>query len=127
MISNNLSILLAERKIKITRVAKDTGISRSTITSIAQKDSKMIQMDTIDTLCRYLNVTPHDFFEFIPINFEINVFPREGTFHLINNTDKLTLKRFAFDLYIDVQEKNNKETLSLSGEWDSDFNLNTLW
>ncbi|EMB9041042.1 helix-turn-helix transcriptional regulator, partial [Listeria monocytogenes] len=35
MIHNNLSVLLAERNIKITRVAKDTGISRSTITAIA--------------------------------------------------------------------------------------------
>ncbi|EAC9719862.1 XRE family transcriptional regulator [Listeria monocytogenes] len=127
MISNNLSILLAERKIKITRVAKDTGISRSTITSIAQNDSKMIQMETIDTLCRYLNVTPHDFFEFVPINIELNVFPKEGTFRVLNNTNKLVLKRYAFDLYIDVQEKNVKETLSLSGEWCSEFDLNTLW
>ncbi|EAF6966384.1 XRE family transcriptional regulator, partial [Listeria monocytogenes] len=85
MIHNNLSVLLAERNIKITRVAKDTGISRSTITAIAQNDSKMIQMETIDTLCRYLNISPQDFFEFVPINIEINVFPKENNFILTYN------------------------------------------
>ncbi|EFS0529378.1 helix-turn-helix domain-containing protein [Listeria seeligeri] len=127
MIHNNLSVLLAERNIKITRVAKDTGISRSTITAIAQNDSKMIQMETIDTLCRYLNISPQDFFEFVPINIEINVFPKENNFILTYNYGDPILNYYAFDLYIDVQVENTKETFSLSGERDTDFKLNNLY
>ncbi|MBC1728681.1 helix-turn-helix transcriptional regulator [Listeria seeligeri] len=127
MIHNNLSVLLAERNIKITRVAKDTGISRSTITAIAQNDSKMIQMETIDTLCRYLNISPQDFFEFVPINIEINVFPKENNLILTYNSGDPILHYYAFDLYIDVQVENTKETFSLSGEGETDFKLNELY
>ncbi|HGX1670112.1 helix-turn-helix domain-containing protein [Listeria seeligeri] len=127
MIHNNLSVLLAERNIKITRVAKDTGISRSTITAIAQNDSKMIQMETIDTLCRYLNISPQDFFEFVPINIDINVFPKETTFDMTYSLGNPILHNYAFDLYIDVQVENTKETFSLSGEGEPEFKLNGLY
>ncbi|PLA80856.1 hypothetical protein CYR81_06920 [Enterococcus faecalis] len=68
MIRNNLSLLLTERNLKITRVANDTGISRTTLTALNQNDNKMIQMDTINTLCKYLKITPCDFFEYTPID-----------------------------------------------------------
>ncbi|MGL9815800.1 helix-turn-helix domain-containing protein [Enterococcus sp. DIV0098] len=68
MIRNNLSLLLTERNLKITRVANDTGISRTTLTALNQNDNKMIQMDTINSLCKYLKVTPCDFFEYSPID-----------------------------------------------------------
>ncbi|MHC5373109.1 helix-turn-helix domain-containing protein [Enterococcus sp. LJL120] len=68
MIRNNLSLLLTERNLKITHVANDTGISRTTLTALNQNDNKMIQMDTINTLCKYLKVTPCDFFEYSPID-----------------------------------------------------------
>lgn len=74
MIRNRLSVLLAERNLKITRVAKDTGIARSTITSISQNDVKMIQLETINTLCIYLGVTPCEFFEFSEYDVKFSVF-----------------------------------------------------
>ncbi|WP_203269487.1 helix-turn-helix domain-containing protein [Streptococcus uberis] len=70
MIKNRLAILLAERQLKITKVAKDTGISRNTITSTVQNDGTMIKLDTIETLCNYLNIEPKDFFEYSPFNFK---------------------------------------------------------
>lgn len=76
MIRNNLAILLAERSLKITRVANDTGISRNTITSTAQNDGKMIQLETINKLCQYLEIQPDQFFEYLPFdifgNFSLN-------------------------------------------------------
>lgn len=68
MIRNRLAALMGERGLKITRVAKDTGISRNTITSISQNDSEMIRMETINTLCKYLGVTPCEFYEYEPID-----------------------------------------------------------
>lgn len=72
MIHNNLSVLMAKRNVKASRVSAETGISRSTLNSISNNSSKMIQMETINTLCSYLKVEPNDFFSFSPIDFSFN-------------------------------------------------------
>ena len=46
MIACNLSVLLAERNLKISQVSKATGISRTTLTSLALNNAKGIQFDT---------------------------------------------------------------------------------
>ena len=56
MIKVNLAVLLAERNIKISELAKHTGISRTTLTSLYYNQSKGIQFDTLDVLCTYLKV-----------------------------------------------------------------------
>lgn len=126
MIRNNLSILLAERNLKITRVAKDTGISRSTITAIAQNDSKMIQMDTIDILCRYLKITPERFFDFLPLSVEVSTYSKDDEFRINYEKGRLSLIQYTFDIYIDVYFSNSKNTFSLSGEWLGDYDLTEL-
>lgn len=68
MIRNKLAVLMAERQLKITKIANDTNISRTTLTALAQNESKMIQNDTINTICKYLKITPCDFFEYSPID-----------------------------------------------------------
>ena len=68
MIRNNLSLLLTERNLKITKVSNDTNISRTTLTALNQNDNKMIQMETINTLCKYLKITHCEFFEYTPID-----------------------------------------------------------
>lgn len=62
MIKCNLAVLLAERNIKISDLARKTGISRTTITALFYNQSKGIQFDTFDTLCTFLKVTPNDLF-----------------------------------------------------------------
>lgn len=68
MIKNNLAILMAERNLKASKISAETGISRSTLNSISTNSSKMIQLETINSLCQYLDVTPNDFFDFIPFD-----------------------------------------------------------
>ena len=58
MIKNNFNELMAQKKLKITRVSNDTGISRPTLTSLTRGESKGIQYDTLNTLCNYFNITP---------------------------------------------------------------------
>ena len=67
MIHCNLSVLLAERRIRISKVAADTGISRTTLTALAQNDSKGIQLNTLNTLCIYLGISPGELFAFSPV------------------------------------------------------------
>lgn len=69
MIISNLRIRLAERGYNVTKVSKDTGVSRTTISSLADGQAKGVQLDTINTLCTYLEITPQDLFDFYPADF----------------------------------------------------------
>lgn len=71
MIICNLNTLLAERNLKITKVAKDTGISRTTLTSLANNYSQGIQFETLNTLCMYLDIKPENFFEYVYFNISV--------------------------------------------------------
>lgn len=74
MIRNRLAELLSERQLKISRVANEIpNLSRNTITSTAQNSGKMIQLETINSLCKYLGITPGEFFEYIPYDIEVAV------------------------------------------------------
>lgn len=71
MIRCNLAILLAERNLKITKVSSDTGISRTTLTSLANNRSQGIQFDTINTLCNYLRVSPFQLISYVSTDIKI--------------------------------------------------------
>ncbi|WP_054949193.1 helix-turn-helix domain-containing protein [Numidum massiliense] len=47
-------------------VVRLCGVSRNTVTSLAANATKRIDYDTIDGLCRGLNVTPADLIEYVP-------------------------------------------------------------
>lgn len=68
MIFNRLKILLSERELSITQVAKDTGLSRTTLTYMIQNNSKGIQLATLNQLCQYLHVQPKDLLEYYPFD-----------------------------------------------------------
>lgn len=74
MIRNRLAELLAERGLKISRVAAEIpNLSRNTITSTSQNSGKMIQLETINSLCQYLGISPTDFFEYLPFDVKCDV------------------------------------------------------
>jgi putative transcriptional regulator len=56
MIRCNLGRLLGERKLKISDVARDTGINRGTLTRLYQETAERVDMDALDKLCVYLGV-----------------------------------------------------------------------
>ena len=71
MIDSNLAVLLAERNLKITKVSRDTGISRTTLTALCYDHTAGIKFDTLNTLCQYLNVTPTQFFNYTQYDYEV--------------------------------------------------------
>ncbi|MCD8050142.1 MAG: helix-turn-helix transcriptional regulator [Clostridiales bacterium] len=71
MIHCNLSVLLAERRLKISRVAADTGISRTTLTALAYNNCQGIQMNTLNSLCMYLDITPDQLLSFAPVDVSV--------------------------------------------------------
>jgi len=56
MIKVNLAVKMAERKIKINELSKRSGISRPTLTSLYYERSKGIEFDTLERLCRALDI-----------------------------------------------------------------------
>lgn len=123
MIRNRLASILADRNIKITKVAKDTGISRNTITATAQNDGKMIQLETINSLCRYLAINPGDFFEYIPFDIIPVVYVESSDYIFSNNgydeelhENKLSVYS-VLDIYLEVyEESGTKKTFDLTAK-----------
>lgn len=116
MVRCNLSVLLAEQNIKITKVSNDTGISRTTLTSLSNNYSQGIQFDTLNTLCTYLNVKPDELIAYIPI--DINIIG--VTVHIADISNVLFGEDDAIDcseyciIDIELIENNQKYTYQLN-------------
>jgi putative transcriptional regulator len=54
MLRIRLSTLLGERRLRISDVARDTGINRGTLTRLYYESTERIDIDTLDRLCGYL-------------------------------------------------------------------------
>ena len=65
MIKCHLSKLMGERKLKISDVARDTGLHRNTITLLYQETATRVDLEAIDTLCRYFGVAVGELLEYI--------------------------------------------------------------
>lgn len=99
LIINKLALILAQKRIKITQVAKDTGLSRTTLTTLSQNKSKRIDNETLNSLCNYLRISPNTFFEYTPLDFEIE-----------SSIDNITSKIDPVD---GIEEKNGIVNLDL--------------
>lgn len=56
MIRCNFARLLGERKLKISDVARDTGINRGTLTRLYYETTERVELDVLDKLCDYFKV-----------------------------------------------------------------------
>ena len=56
MISCNFARLLGERKLKISDVARDTGINRGTLTRLYYETAERIELEVLDKLCDYFGI-----------------------------------------------------------------------
>lgn len=112
MIRNKLAELLAERKLKISRVAAQLpNLSRNTITSTASNKGKMIQLETINTLCQYLDISPSDFFEYLPFDVSCDVsISKNETSCSDENMENIQIKQHSieFDFFIKLETVNDK-------------------
>ena len=102
MIKNNFNELMAQKKLKITRVSNDTGISRPTLTTLTRDGGKGIQYDTLNTLCNYFNITPGEFFDYIPYEFTIRIIDSENEENDVFNNDILSFNIKNYELFINV-------------------------
>ena len=63
MIKCNLSRLMGEKKLKISDVAKDTGINRGTITRLYHETAVRVDFEVLEKLCVYLECEVSDLLE----------------------------------------------------------------
>lgn len=51
---------MGERKLKISDVARDTGLHRNTITLLYQETANRVDLDAIEVLCKYFGIQVGD-------------------------------------------------------------------
>ena len=71
MIRNRLNELMKIKKVRVKDLNEQLGISRATLVKIRENTATQMRYDTINKLCKYLNVTLDDFFEYIPMDISI--------------------------------------------------------
>jgi putative transcriptional regulator len=63
---NNFSTILGSKLISVSKVHRETGISRTTLTNLYYRRSKNVSINTLKTLCDYLNVSLSELIEYVP-------------------------------------------------------------
>ncbi len=66
MIRCRLAFLLAEKKLKIADVSRDTGLNRSTLTAMYYETTQRIDLESVNALCRYFGCKVDDLFVYVP-------------------------------------------------------------
>jgi len=115
MLRNNLAVILTEQQLRISKVANDTGISRTTLTALSQNSNKMVQLETINTLCMYLRTDPATLFEFLPFNF--NYYFEIGDLDKEHYEDtKHAMSVYDVSFFINVVERGDRtHTIDFAG------------
>jgi len=65
MIKCHFSRLMGEHKLKITDVARLTGLHRNTVTLLYKETAARVDLDAIDRLCRLFRCQVGDLLEYI--------------------------------------------------------------
>ena len=66
MIKCHLSRLLGERRLKISDVARDTGLNRGTLTRLYHETAERVELEVLNVLCGYLGCELSELLQFIP-------------------------------------------------------------
>lgn len=62
IVKNKFRVLLAERKLNIADVHKDTGIAKTTLYRLYNETTANPDTKTVMKICDFLEATPNDFF-----------------------------------------------------------------
>lgn len=112
MIINRLSILLAERGLSGAKFAISTKIAQSTISKITTQKSKQIDYKTLNTICHELAITPKDFFEYSPYDFEFSYTKERNRRFIFVATTKNGEKGNIYEYNFDYSFSYNNDTLN---------------
>ena len=60
---NNMRVILAKKRLKVADVARETGLSKSTLTALYYERAKNSSLDTLKKVSSYLGVTLDEFLD----------------------------------------------------------------
>ena len=66
MIRCHLSTLMGRGKLRISDVAKRTGLNRSTVTALYNETATRVDLPTIESLCNLFQCQVGELFELVP-------------------------------------------------------------
>jgi putative transcriptional regulator len=66
MVHCHLNRLMGERRLKIMDVVRGAGVTRTGVTSLYNDTATRIDVEMIDRLCKFLNCSVGELFEYIP-------------------------------------------------------------
>ena len=60
----NIDVMLAKRKMSVTKLSEQVGITMANISILKNGKAKAIKLDTLNKLCRALDCQPGDILEY---------------------------------------------------------------
>lgn len=69
MITVNLDIMLAKRKMSMTELSEKVGITMANLSILKNGKAKAIRFSTLDQICQVLDCQPGDLLEFQAVEF----------------------------------------------------------
>ncbi len=69
-IVTNLDVMLAKRKMSLTELSDEVGISLANLSILKQGKAKAIRFSTLESICRVLDCKPGDILDYINSNDE---------------------------------------------------------
>ncbi len=60
----NIDVMLAKRKMSVTQLAGEVGITMANISILKNGKAKAIKLDTLNKICRALDCQPGDLLEY---------------------------------------------------------------
>lgn len=64
MITVNLDVMLAQRKMSLTELSERVGVTLANLSVLKTGKAKAVRFSTLDALCRALDCQPGDILEF---------------------------------------------------------------
>jgi putative transcriptional regulator len=71
MIRCHLSTLMGRDKLRISDVAKSTGLNRSTVTALYNETATRVELPAIESLCQLFRCQVGELFEIVPSGSEV--------------------------------------------------------
>ncbi|MCI8919623.1 MAG: helix-turn-helix transcriptional regulator [Eubacterium sp.] len=62
----NIDVMLAKRKMSVTELAGQVGITMANISILKNGKAKAVKLDTLNKICRALDCQPGDLLEYKP-------------------------------------------------------------
>lgn len=66
MIRINLNVMLAKRRMTLTQLSKEVGLTYVNLSVLKNEGVKAIRLDTLNKICKAMDCQPGDILEYVP-------------------------------------------------------------